>query len=92
MKIYICGKVTGINKPEYKFAKTERYLKSLGNEVVNPTTLCRLDLGWKEAMIICLEHLRTCDAIYVQPDWEQSRGAKLEIAYAEKYGLEIIYE
>ncbi len=44
---------------------------------------------WDENL---LRTFKTCDAIYVQPDWEQSRGAKLEIAYAEKYGLEIIYE
>jgi hypothetical protein len=91
MKIYISGKVTGVKHPEWKFAKTEKYLQSLGHEVLNPVELCRNDLPWKEAMIICLEELKKCNAIYVQPDWEKSRGAKIEISCAEKYGFEIIY-
>lgn len=92
MKIYISGKVTGLKHPEYIFDKTEKYLKSLGHEVVNPISLGLSDLSWKEAMIICIDELLKCDTIYMQSNWRDSRGAKIELAYAEKNKLEIIFE
>ena len=39
-----------------------------------------------------LAALRTCDAIYLLRGWEQSRGARKELAEAIAHGLQIISE
>jgi len=38
-----------------------------------------------------LEMLRRCDVIVMIPGWENSTGAKAELAEAERLGLEVIY-
>ena len=91
-KIYISGKVTGLKNPQWKFERTENHLKKLGYEVVNPTVLCEGMTSWRDAMKICIKHLLECDAIYMQPDWVDSRGSKIELKYAQKNGLEVIFE
>ncbi len=39
-----------------------------------------------------LEIISRCDAIYMLRDWENSQGAKLELAKAQELGLEVLYE
>jgi len=39
-----------------------------------------------------LEILKRCDAIVMMKEWEKSSGAKAELEFAEKHGLEIIYD
>jgi hypothetical protein len=33
-----------------------------------------------------------CDTIVMLPDWQESNGARIELAYAIEKGLEVIYE
>lgn len=40
---------------------------------LNPETV------WREAMAKCITVLRRCDYILPMPDWEQSRGARVEL-------------
>ncbi len=35
-------------------------------------------VSWKQAMIECLSHLRTCDFAVLMHGWERSRGARME--------------
>lgn len=44
-----------------------------------------------EYMRVCLEMLKMCDAIYMIPGWETSKGATKEYEYAKKLGL-IVYK
>ncbi|MGI6078045.1 MAG: DUF4406 domain-containing protein [Bacteroidales bacterium] len=89
MKVYIAGKVTGIERQvvENNFARAEKFLKTKGYEVVNPLKIVDPDLSWQDAMDVCLAELETCDAIYMLGDWQDSLGAKMEAELAEKNGL-----
>ena len=92
-RVYIAGKVTGEPPKECreKFIKAEFLLKKRGFSVVNPTRLVSPTSDWQNAMRICIKNLAECDAIYMLPDWKQSKGAKLEHAIAKATGLKVIY-
>ena len=47
---------------------------------------------WKTYMAGLLAILGRCDAIYMMKDWEESKGAPIELREAQALGLEIIYE
>jgi hypothetical protein len=59
----------------------------IGEEVlkINPKA------EWQDFMIRDLEALKTCTHIALLEGWEESKGAKMEKAEAEKMGLEIMY-
>jgi len=94
MKVYICGRITGV--PDYKerFRRAEMYLKLNGYEVVNPVTYCEMwcdDLNdYEDVMKHCLEALSECDAIAPMSAWSISRGMGIEIEYAQNNGIKII--
>lgn len=93
MKVYISGKITGLPLEEAreKFAGDEEFLMSLGYDVVNPMNVTSPDNTWHGCMIDCIRQLFCCKAIYMQPDWGQSRGARIEYNIAQEIGLNIIY-
>lgn len=93
MRIYISGKITGEKHFMRKFAKAERKLKRAGYDVINPAKInAKLPKNskWRDYMIVSLAELSTADAIYMLPDWQESKGAKIEHEYAEKHGIIII--
>lgn len=106
MKVYISGKIGEEVLSETtrnKFAKAETMLRDWGLDVFNPTTSglghraeeLAMENGtdfYTEIMKLDLEALRGCDVIYLLLDWEDSPGAKVEKAEAERLGLSIWYE
>lgn len=98
MRIYLSGKITGLDKEEYtkQFAKAEAFYKAGGFDVVNPVTIGEAILKnnpkakWEDFMQEDLKALRTCTHIVLLEGWEESKGAKMEKAEAEKLGLEIM--
>jgi len=38
-----------------------------------------------------MEMLKRCDTIYMLPNWEQSKGALIELEYAIEHGLKVMY-
>lgn len=94
-KIYIAGKVTGLDIDEVtkKFNYKEYELTAKGYEVVNPMRLNHdHNKEWESYMKVCLAELIKCDAIYLMPDWKESKGAKLEKRIAYELKLDIIYD
>jgi hypothetical protein len=102
-KIYISGKMTGIeNFNYYKFFEKEKELSKLGFDVVNPAyeslKLCHESKRWlkdvakEEFMRNDLSILSGCDIIYMMTGWEDSPGAEEERERATELGLKIIYE
>lgn len=91
MRIYISGAMSScINTYRHKFARVQKMLEDNGHIVINPAIL-PIGLDSERYMPICLSMIDGADAIYLFNNWEQSKGALLEKAYAEYQGKEVIY-
>jgi hypothetical protein len=89
-KLYICGRVIGDANYQRKFKDAEAELRAAGfRNIANPARLVPPETGWRTAMRMCLKALLDCDGLAVLPDWNESRGAKLEIRIASELGIEI---
>ena len=99
MRIYLSGKITGLDKEVYsrQFERAENFYKTSGFDVVNPVKIGEEVLKnnpkakWQDFMQEDLKALRTCTHIALLEGWEESKGAKMEKAEAEKLGLEIMH-
>ena len=82
MKIYISGKITGMEvEAKVLFQQAEDKLTAIGYEVVNPMKLPHEhDKEWMSYMIECLKALEPCDCIYLIDNWSHSKGAICELA------------
>lgn len=92
MKIYISGKITGVpddNKP--KFAAAEAALIAQGHEVINPHKVLAFDpiYTWENYMIADIKALVDCDKVVVLDDWQDSRGALVEVELALHLGIPV---
>ena len=98
MRIYISGKITGLEKEVYtkQFARAEAFYKTSGFDVINPVKIGEEILKknpsatWEDFMKEDLKAIQTCTHIVLLEGWEESKGAKIEKAEAEKLGLEIM--
>ncbi|MBR6914203.1 MAG: DUF4406 domain-containing protein [Treponema sp.] len=95
MKIYIAVKVTGLEKPDIfkKFYDSGNLLKKAEHLVMSPAVLA-LNEGFEHSdyMHICYAMIDVCDAVYMQKDWQQSKGARMERQYAKDWKKQIFYE
>lgn len=93
MKIYICGRISGLPLEEayQKFDETEKKLKYEFPyaQIVNPMKLPHNhDKSWESYMRECLRHLLDCTNIYCIPEGlELSKGATLERHIAKKLNI-----
>ena len=90
--IYISGKITGLSEKQvrdnFRTALRECYRMELCNATLD-TFVNPLDIkpflgikSWTCYMIADIAKLIKCDAIYMQRNWRESRGARLELAIA----------
>ena len=103
-KIYIAGPMRGYAAYNFPaFDRAERILRNRDYHPVSPAAMDRLFEGWgaappegieftqedfKRFILRDIVALMDCDAICRLPGWQDSKGAKLEIALAEFLGLE----
>lgn len=92
--IYISGKITGDPDYEWKFQKAAETLVEAGWSywyIVNPAReSCRLWPWWR-CMVHDLRLLWKCGYVAMLPDWNESRGARIEHWVARLLKKEIIY-
>lgn len=91
MKIYISGKITGLSLvvAEMNFEKVEKIILDLGHEPINPMKIIPYDpkLTWEDYMIGDIKALFECQAIFMQENWAESKGARIERSIAFEMGL-----
>lgn len=89
LRVYVAGKITGDANYREKFAKADRVLVDMGHSVLNPANLpSGMEQG--DYMRICFSMIDCADCVILLPDWRESSKARLERAYAEKIGKEVV--
>lgn len=94
-KIYISGSITSDLNFKEKFKDYADYIDQNypQYDVINPAKIELPKLcDWEDYMIICLHLLNQCDAIFMLPDWKESKGACIEHRTAIKINIPIFYE
>ena len=91
MKIYIAGKITGLENYKETFQKAHDWLTSEGHIVMNPSIM---PPGFEhhEYMKICYSMIDACEGVYFLKNWTESVGAKLEHEYAVKNNKKLVFE
>ena len=97
--IYIAGPyTTGDTKANIEHAKraTMEFLES-GYAVFCPHTCYagmeeNEDLEYSDFLAADFEILSRCDVIFMLEGWNQSPGACAELVFAERNGIEVLYE
>ncbi len=92
MIVYISGKITGLDpkKTKDKFNAVEAMLLEKGHKVINPIKLANINDEWTHAMKKCVIGMMECNAIYLLPDWQESKGAKIEYELANNLNFKLL--
>lgn len=95
MKIYISGKITGLNIDVARnlFDVTQQEVQKLGHTAINPMECVPFnpDWSWEQYMIEDIKLLFGCDAILMLPNWYDSKGARIEQSICHEMGKKIYY-
>ena len=95
MRIYISGPISGVLDFKEKFDQAEKYLKEKypNAEIINPTMIVLpSSCTHEDYMKIDFMLLDLCDAIYMMPGWDLSKGCNQEYGYAMAKDLIILKE
>ena len=95
MRIYISGKITGLDIEVAKmyFESVENQLTQAGHTAINPMKIHPSLEGptWHDFMAADIQALLGCEAILMLDNWTTSKGAKIEHDLAERLGLQMFY-
>lgn len=91
MKIYIAGKITGLDDYKKRFKEAQDELQELGHTVMNPA-MFEEGFTHEEYMHVCYAMIDVCEGVYFLNNWRYSKGAKLEHEYAVENGKWIKYQ
>lgn len=98
-RIYISGPISDlpidVAKESFKQAiiKVSKVYPPSEYTYINPFDLNTgvKDPTWHDYMMTCLKSLRSCEIIYMMEKWMMSDGACVEITFARKSKIKIIY-
>lgn len=95
MKVYIAGPMSGLPEKNYQaFNDAEKQLRELGHEPLNPVWIDDLipdgvvpEYDWflRQTMTLLVK----AEGVALLPDWDQSVGATVEVAFARACKMEI---
>ena len=95
-KIYISGKISGLNIDEAKAMFKDAC--DFVEETMNGKAIKTFDLNsqdekleWVDYMRVDIKALVDCDSILMLPNWKDSEGAKLELVIAQGLKMNIYY-
>lgn len=93
-KIYISGKITGLDNYAELFKNAQNLLIEQGYEVINPVELDHTghDQSWESFMKVDLKALINCDSIFMLKNWNKSKGAIVEYHLARDLNMNIYYQ
>ena len=91
MKVYLAGSITGTDDYHERFARYAMALRKEGHSVYNPAAANQEGRTRAAIMGHLLPILCEQEAIAMIPNWEQSRGACIEILLARYIGLEVMF-
>ena len=94
MKVYISGKISGLDFEEVKkrFLEAEEFLESLGIQAVNPLNNgLSVDDDWIKHLCRDIELLHECNYIYMMDGWQDSGGAWVEYDFASRTGKTVVF-
>ncbi len=89
--LYLSGPMTGVKDNNVPlFNKKAKELRARGYRVINPPELDkRLHCAtWEACLKRDLTYVVKCDAIATLPNWQNSRGARLEVYVGEQLGIQ----
>ena len=92
MIIYIAGKVSGMEmEARVLFKRAEIELLLQCHDVINPMELEHdHDKTWQSYMRECISAMMKADALYLLPNWRESKGARIEVQLAHNLGIKIL--
>ena len=94
MTIYISLPITGQEDAARRKAQgIKAALSRKGHRPVNPFDIYPgKNPTYADYLCYDLLALADCDAIYLCEGWQYSRGCRIERAFAQEFGLQLIYE
>lgn len=85
MKVYIAGKITGDPYYKAKFARAAADIAVAGHTPINPAMQPE-GMSNADYMRISFAQLDSADAVAFLPDWEDSKGARIEHRKRSRFG------
>lgn len=90
-KVYIAGKIDGLENYREKFKEAEDKLIAEGYICMNPSVLPK-GFPYEAYMPICIAMINQCDTVYMLNNWGGSKGARFELEYAKIMGKRILFQ
>ena len=94
MRVYISGKISGLDFEEVKakFTEAEDFLNEIGIEAVNPLKNgLSVEDTWIKHLCRDIELLYECSHIYMMDGWQESTGACIEYDFAIRTGKTVLF-
>lgn len=90
MTLYVCGPMTGLPELNFPaFFEAERTLLDAGYTVLNPAARAGQTKGqtWEWYLRRGIQDVTHSSGIALLPNWQQSRGARLEVIVADTLSI-----